>query len=327
LNGNGRLLDVQNLNVTFLQKTGNVQAVRGASLFVDEQGESIGIVGESGSGKSVSSLAIMQLIKQPPGQVTADRMALRDNDVMSLSNREKRAIRGKDIGMIFQEPMTSLDPVFTIGQQMEETITLHQNVGKKRAREIAADMLSRVEIDKPWEMLKNYPHQLSGGMRQRAMIAMALSCNPRILIADEPTTALDVTIQAQVLQLIKDLQDEIGMALIMITHDLGVIAETTDRVFVMYGGKVLEHGTVFEIFEEPAQPYTQALLRSLPDVSRSREEKLYVIEGNSPNPVHPPTGCPFHPRCPVAMDKCKEAFPPLHPISETHYAYCWRLEE
>jgi oligopeptide/dipeptide ABC transporter ATP-binding protein len=327
LDTNTRLLDIQNLHVTFLQKTGNVQAVRGASLFVNDQGESIGIVGESGSGKSVSSLAIMQLIKQPPGEVKADRMHLRNNDMRAMSNRAKRAMRGKDIGMIFQEPMTSLDPVFTIGQQMEETITLHQNVGKKRALEIAAEMLSKVEIPNPRKTLSYYPHQLSGGMRQRAMVAMALSCNPRILIADEPTTALDVTIQAQVLQLIKDLQEELGMALIMITHDLGVIAETTDRVFVMYGGKVLEHGTVFEIFEEPAQPYTKALLRSLPDVSKERNEKLAVIEGNSPNPIHPPTGCPFHPRCPVAMDKCKEAFPPLTPISDTHYAYCWRLEE
>jgi len=321
------LLEVDNLHVDFVQKYSTVQAVRGVSLSVARKGESIGIVGESGSGKSVTSLAIMQLIKQPPGQVRADRLCLDGRDLLRLTEREKRAYRGREISMIFQEPMTSLDPVFRIGFQLEEAITLHQDVGKVRAREIAADMLSRVEIPNAEEVLRCYPDQLSGGMRQRVMIAMALSCNPRILIADEPTTALDVTVQAQVLQLIKDLQERIGMALIMITHDLGVIAETADRVFVMYGGKVLEQGTVFEIFEETAQPYTKALLQSLPDVTAPRHRKLVVIEGMAPNPAAPPRGCPFHPRCPVVDSRCREAFPPGTVLTESHHAHCWRVGE
>ena len=272
-----KLLDVQNLHVSFRQKTGDVQAVRGVSLGLERQGESLGIVGESGSGKSVTSLAIMQLVREPPGVVTADTLTFNDVELRKLSRRQKRGIRGSEISMIFQEPMTSLDPVFTIADQMTEAITLHQNVGRKAATDVAADLLAKVDIDDPRGVLRSYPHQLSGGMRQRVMIAMALSCRPKILIADEPTTALDVTIQAQVLQLIKDLQEEIGTSLIMITHDLGVIAETVDNVVVMYGGKVLEYGSVFDIFEQPAQPYTQALLRSIPDVSQKRAEKLSVI--------------------------------------------------
>jgi oligopeptide/dipeptide ABC transporter ATP-binding protein len=322
-----KLLDIQNLRVTFKQKTGDVQAVRGVSLGLDRQGESLGIVGESGSGKSVTSLAIMQLIREPPGLVEADALVFEGTDLQKLSKSQKRAIRGAQISMIFQEPMTSLDPVFTISDQMTEAITLHQNLSKKAATDVAADLLAKVDIEDPRGVLRAYPHQLSGGMRQRVMIAMALSCRPKILIADEPTTALDVTIQAQVLQLMKDLQEEIGTSLIMITHDLGVIAETVDNVVVMYGGKVLEYGSVFDIFEKPAQPYTQALLKSIPDVSEERGKKLYVIEGYSPNPIHPPSGCPFHPRCPVAKDICRSEFPRRTDIDETHYAYCWRLSD
>ena len=324
-NQNERLLEVENLSVTFHQKKGTVQAVRGVSFSINRRGESLGIVGESGSGKSVSVLALMRLIAEPPGEVRADTLRLKSHDLMRLNKRQLRQIRGGEVGMIFQEPMTSFDPVFTIGAQLTEAITLHQNVGERRATEVAKEMLSREEIPNPEQILSYYPHQLSGGMRQRAMIAMALSCNPTVLIADEPTTALDVTIQAQVLELIKELQEEMGMALIVITHDLGVIAETVDRVVVMYGGKVLEEGTVYEIFEEPAQPYTKALLQSIPSIDEERGSKLFVIEGASPNPAHPPGGCPFHPRCPVVMDVCSQEFPARTVLSDTHYAHCWRL--
>jgi oligopeptide/dipeptide ABC transporter ATP-binding protein len=322
---NESLLRVDNLHVTFHLKEGSVRAVRGASLEVNDR-ESLGIVGESGSGKSVTSLAIMRLIKEPPGEVRADRLLFEGRDVSKIRSRDMRSIRGKEISMIFQEPMTSFDPVFTIGQQLNETIMLHQGLSKRESTRIAREMLEKVRIPSPENTLKNYPHELSGGMRQRAMIAMALSCRPRILIADEPTTALDVTIQAQVLQLIKDLQAEFGMSLVMITHDLGVIAETTDRVVVMYGGKVLEVGTVFEIFKDTAQPYTRALLKSIPGVDDEKGKKLYAIPGNPPNPMNPPEGCPFNPRCPIVMDQCMKDFPPVKVLSPTHKACCWRLQ-
>ncbi len=320
------LLEVDNLRVDFAGREGVVQAVRGASLDV-EAGESVGVVGESGSGKSVTALAVMQLIKQPPGRVRADRLHLDGRDLQAMAERDRRAVRGGEIGMVFQEPMTSLDPVFTIGYQLQEAITLHQGVSKGEALEIAADMLDQVEIPEPRQVLADYPDRLSGGMRQRVMIAMALGCRPRILIADEPTTALDVTVQAQVLQLIKDLQERLGMALIMITHDLGVIAETADRVFVFYGGMVMEHGPAVDLFARPAHPYTRALLQSLPDISAPRGRKLSVIEGASPSPLDPPSGCPFHPRCPVADDLCRRSLPPRTDLGDGHFAHCWRLEE
>ncbi|MFO8044086.1 MAG: ABC transporter ATP-binding protein [Alkalispirochaeta sp.] len=321
------LLEVQDLHVSFNQKAGVVQAVRGVSFSMSRHGESLGIVGESGSGKSVSSLAIMRLIQEPPGKIQAGRLTFDGIDILSLSKKQQRAIRGAQISMIFQEPMTSLDPVFTIGSQLTETITLHQNVGTRRAHIQAAELLERVDIKEPEHTLKSYPHQLSGGMRQRVMIAMALSCRPKILIADEPTTALDVTVQAQVLQIIKDMQEEIGTSLMMITHDLGVIAETVDNVVVMYGGKILEYGTVFEIFENPQQPYTEALLQSIPDPSQPRSKKLYSIEGYSPNPISPPSGCPFHPRCEFARDICRQQMPPATQITDSHVAHCWRLHD
>ncbi len=320
------LLDVQNLRVDFLQRSGTVQVVRGVSFDVSRSGESVGIVGESGSGKSVSSLAIMQLIKEPPGRVSAERLSFDGRDLRSLSEREKRAYRGRDIAMVFQEPMTALDPVFKIGYQLEEGIILHQSVGKREAREIATNALDQVKIPNPQRILDHYPDQLSGGMRQRVMIAMALSCRPRILIADEPTTALDVTLQAQILDLIKELQAQLGMALIMITHDLGVIAETVDRVFVMYGGKVMEHGTACELFEAAAHPYTRALLRSVPDITRPRGEKLFAIEGSAPSPAAPLSGCPFHPRCAQAEPRCSTEMPPQTRLSDTQYVYCWQSE-
>jgi oligopeptide/dipeptide ABC transporter ATP-binding protein len=320
----GKLVEVNNLSVSFVRKKTVIQAVRGVSFSVDREGESLGIVGESGSGKSVSVKALLRLIEEPPGKINADVMRIGSKDVLSLRKQQLHSVRGGEVGMVFQEPMTSFDPVFTIGKQITEAITLHQNVPQRDARQIALDMLERVEMPGPDEVLGCYPHELSGGMRQRAMIAMALSCRPRVLIADEPTTALDVTVQAQVLELIKELQDEFGMALVMITHDLGVIAETVDRVVVMYGGKVLETGSVEEIFHETAQPYTEALLRSIPSVGQERGDKLFVIEGSSPNPEYPPMGCPFHPRCPVAMDICSKEFPDPTEVSESHTTFCWR---
>jgi oligopeptide/dipeptide ABC transporter ATP-binding protein len=319
------VLDIQNLRVTFKQKSGDVQAVRGVSFSIDTQGESIGIVGESGSGKSVTSLAVMRLLKKNQALVEVDKMEFMQENLLAKSDKAMQRMRGKHISMIFQEPMTSLDPVFTIGQQMIETIMLHQNVNAKKAWKIATAMLDRVDIGNSDKIMKYYPHQLSGGMRQRVMIAMSLVCKPSILIADEPTTALDVTVQAQVLKLIKDLQKELGMSLMMITHDLGVIAETVDKVVVMYGGKVLEIASVFDLYEKPAQPYTCALLKSIPDITQPRDAKLHVIEGSSPNPKTPPTGCPFHPRCLEAIGRCREEFPPETKVSDTHTAYCWRL--
>ena len=322
-----KLLELSGLHVDFVQKTATHRAVRGVSLQIDRRGESLGIVGESGSGKSVTSLALMQLVRQPPGRVRVDRLRYMNTDLAALPTSRKREFRGREIGMIFQEPMTSLDPIFTIGAQMVETITLHRNLNARRAAACAQDMLERVEIPHAAQTLRSYPHELSGGMRQRVMIAMALCCNPKILIADEPTTALDVTVQAQVLQLIKDLQRDVGMALVMITHDLAVIAETVDRVIVMYGGKVLEEGPVERIFAQPAQPYTRALLRSVPDISRPRGEPLYAIEGSSPDAADPPGGCPFHPRCPVAVDRCAIEFPPRTVVGPNHAAWCWNIEQ
>ncbi len=320
-----KLLEIENLHVTFRQKNDNIQAVRGVSFSIDSAGQSIGIVGESGSGKSVTSLAIMRLLKKQQAEVTADLLRFSGKDLMKKSKKAMQQIRGRHISMIFQEPMTSLDPVFRVGEQMTETVMLHQNVNKKRAWNISVDMLSRVDIKDPKKIMGDYPHQLSGGMCQRVMIAMSLICNPSILIADEPTTALDVTVQSQVLELIKKLQKDIGMSLIMITHDLGVIAETVDKVIVMYGGRILETGSVFDIFDKPTNPYTKALLKSIPDISNPRTEKLYVIEGASPNPANPPRGCPFHPRCTEVSDRCKLEMPPETKISKDHSSWCWRV--
>lgn len=321
-----KLLELENLRVDFIQKDRTLQAVRGVSLGIDREGESLGIVGESGSGKSVTSLGMMQLIPQPPGRVLIDQLRYMGTDLTKLSKSQKRAFRGSRMSMIFQDPMTSLDPVFRIGSQMAETIVLHRRISSRRALGCAQEILEKVEIPNAAETLRRYPHELSGGMRQRVMIAMALSCNPKILIADEPTTALDVTVQAQVLQLVKDLQRQIGMALVMITHDLAVIAETADRVIVMYGGRILEQGPVEKIFDAPAHPYTQALLKSIPDITRPRDKPLNAIEGASPNAADPPPGCPFHPRCPRAVDHCRTEFPSSTPVGTDHTAWCWRLE-
>ena len=318
-----RLVDIQNLSVSFSQHEGTVQAVRGMTLHVDA-GESLGIVGESGSGKSVTCMAVLRLLREPPAKITADRMMLAGEDMLSADRRKLASMRGRVAAMVFQDPMTAFDPVFSIGHQIIETIQAHRRLSKTEVKAEAASLLAKVEIKNPAAVLESYPHQLSGGMLQRAMIAMALSCRPKILFADEPTTALDVTIQAQILQLIKNLQAEFGMGLIMVTHDLGVIAETVDRVVVMYGGRVMEEGPVQAIFDAPAHPYTKALLRSIPGQTPGRQ-RLTEISGASPSPVHPPAGCPFHPRCGFADAKCKET-PSFTSIGNGRHAACWRLQ-
>src|SRR3569833_1266162 len=288
------LVEIDDLHVSFSQHDGLVQAVRGVSFSL-EAGESLGIVGESGSGKSVTCSALLRLLREPPAKITAKALRLGDHDMLAARSREISAVRGRVAAMVFQDPMTSLDPVFTVGRQIAETITTHKPVSKAEALSQAIALLKRVEIKNAEAVVRYYPHQLSGGMLQRVMVAVALSCEPQVLIADEPTTALDVTIQAQILQLIKDIQPETGMGLVMITHDLGVVAETVDRVVVMYGGKVMETGPVEAIFEAPLHPYTRALLNSIPGQTAGKQ-RLVEIPGASPNPAHPPAGCPFHPR-------------------------------
>ena len=319
-----RLVDIENLTVSFAQTDGTVQAVRGLTLHVNA-GESLGIVGESGSGKSVTCMAVLRLLREPPARIKADKLMLAGTDMATADKRQVAALRGRVAAMIFQDPMTAFDPVFTIGHQIIETIQAHRATSKSDARKEAGALLARVEIKTPGVVLDSYPHQLSGGMLQRAMIAMALSCRPQILFADEPTTALDVTIQAQILQLIKDLQAEFGMGLIMVTHDLGVVAETVDRVVVMYGGRVMEEGPVQDIFDLPAHPYTRALLQSMPGQTAGRQ-RLTEIKGASPNPANPPTGCPFHPRCDHADAKCAAQTPAFIAITPNRHAACWRLQ-
>ncbi len=318
-----RQVDIRDLHVSFPQFDSVVQAVRGVTLHLDP-GESLGIVGESGSGKSVSCMAVMRLLRTPPAVIKADRLMLEGLEMTSAGTDDLTKVRGRTAAMIFQDPMTAFDPVFTIGDQIAETIMIHRNVRKKEARAEALDLLRRVEIRNAEAVLNNYPHQLSGGMLQRSMIAMALSCNPRVLFADEPTTALDVTVQAQILQLIKDLQSELHMGLIMITHDLGVVAETVDRVVVMYGGKVMEQAPVETIFGDARHPYTRALLDSIPGQEGGRR-RLTEIPGGSPDPSNPPTGCPFHPRCPLSDSSCANAEPPAVDIADGHVASCWKL--
>ena len=318
-----RLVDIKNLTVNFPEHEGIVQAVRGVTMHVDA-GESLGIVGESGSGKSVTCMAILRLLREPPAKITADHLILGGEDMLTADRRKLASMRGRIAAMVFQDPMTAFDPVFSIGHQIIETIQAHRTLSHTQAKAEAAILLAKVEIKNPAAVLESYPHQLSGGMLQRAMIAMALSCRPRILFADEPTTALDVTIQAQILQLIKNLQTEFGMGLIMVTHDLGVIAETVDRVVVMYGGRVMEEGPVQEIFDTPAHPYTQALLRSIPGQTPGRH-RLVEISGASPSPVHPPAGCPFHPRCEQADVECRET-PAFVSIGQGRHAACWKLQ-
>jgi oligopeptide/dipeptide ABC transporter ATP-binding protein len=305
------LLSVENLNVRFTTQEGTALAVRDLSFSVGT-GEALGLVGESGCGKSVSALALMRLIPDPPGQILGGKVFFNCRDIMALPDKAVRDLRGNEIAMIFQEPMTSLNPIHTCGDQIMEPLILHKGVGKKEARERALELLTITGIPSPARRLREYPHQLSGGMRQRVMIAMALACKPKLLIADEPTTALDVTIQAQILELMKELRRETGSAIILITHDLGIIAEMCDRVAVMYAGQVVETCLVDELFKGPLHPYSEALLFSIPAIG-SRRERLYAIKGTVPSPFDMPSGCAFAPRCDYAREECLAASPALSP--------------
>ncbi|MFS8523226.1 MAG: ABC transporter ATP-binding protein [Limnochordales bacterium] len=315
------LLSVRGLKTYFQSEDGLVPAVDGISFDL-ERGGALGIVGESGSGKSVTSLSIMRLIPSPPGKIVAGEILFEGEDLLKKSEAEMRKIRGNDISMIFQEPMTSLNPVFTVGDQIMEAIMLHQRLDKKAAREKAIEMLKLVGIPEPQRRVDEYPHQLSGGMRQRVMIAMALSCNPKLLIADEPTTALDVTIQAQILDLMRKLREELGTAIILITHDLGVIAEMVEEVIVMYAGQIVERTDVRSLFRSPKHPYTEGLLGSLPKLGQ-KTERLQTIEGVVPSPFNMPEGCRFHPRCKYARDICAVEQPELLKLAEGHEAACF----
>jgi oligopeptide/dipeptide ABC transporter ATP-binding protein len=316
------LLRVKDLCTSFFTADGEVRAVDGVSFEIEE-GKTLGLVGESGCGKSVTSLSIMRLIPSPPGRITGGEMFYDGKDLLKLNGEQMRKIRGNEISMIFQEPMTSLNPVFTIGNQIGEAIRLHQGLGKKETRDKTVEMLRLVKIADPESRVSSYPHQLSGGMRQRAMIAMALSCNPSLLIADEPTTALDVTIQAQILELMKELQEKIGMALLLITHDLGVVAEQADSVAIMYAGKIVEQASAKAIFDHPLHPYTVGLLNSLPGIGGEKKKRLDAIPGVVPSPLNLPTGCRFRDRCPKAAGICSEAEPPLVEKAQGHWAACY----
>ncbi len=323
-----KLLEVNNLKTYFDTDDGTVKAVDGVSFHID-RGETLAVVGESGSGKSVTSLSIMRLIAQPPGRIAEGEILFEGEDLVKKSEAQMRKIRGNDISMIFQEPMTSLNPVYTVGDQIAEAIVLHQNKKRRQAMKLATEMLDLVGIPEPGKRVHEYPHQMSGGMRQRVMIAMALSCGPKLLVADEPTTALDVTIQAQILDLMRKLQKEIGMSILFITHDLGVVAEIADRVVVMYAGRAVEEADVETIYAEPQMPYTLGLLNSIPRVDKAAEEqeRLQAIPGNVPNPLYLPAGCSFHPRCRFAIDECKEAVPPLENTGGGHMVRCIRWND
>ena len=316
------ILDVQGLETTFKTPDGIVHAVNGVSFGLGES-ETLGIVGESGCGKSVTMLSVMGLIPSPPGKVIAGKAFFSGVDLLQMSQEEFRHIRGAQISMVFQDPMTSLNPVLTIGRQIQEPLMLHLGMSEAQARERAAELLSMVGIPNAKDRLTDYPHQFSGGMRQRVMIAMALSCSPQILIADEPTTALDVTIQAQITDLVKRLRDELGMAIIWITHDLGVVAGLARRVIVMYGGYIIETSPVRELYVNPEHPYTLGLLGSLPRVDETERTKLYSIEGLPPVLYQKPNACPFAPRCKWAMEHCWTENPPLMEVGIDHLAACW----
>ncbi|HMJ25326.1 MAG TPA: ABC transporter ATP-binding protein, partial [Pyrinomonadaceae bacterium] len=322
---NGNLLSVKDLRTYFETEDGTVKAVDGVS-FELKQGETLGIVGESGSGKSVANLSLMRLIPNPPGKIVSGSVIFSGQDVLKLTPREVRDIRGKRIAMIFQDPMTSLNPFMRVSKQLMEVTQLHLGHTKEQAREHAIKMLELVGFPDARERVDSYPHEFSGGMRQRVMIAMALSCQPELLIADEPTTALDVTIQAQILELIKRLKSETGASVILITHDLGVVAGMTDHIIVMYAGKVFEQAATEELFERPGNPYTRGLLRSVPDPS-AEQGKLYQIPGLPPDLAHLPPGCPFAPRCERAEEICRREFPPYVQLTPAHYSLCHFAKE
>lgn len=318
-----KLLSVRNLKTSFFTHVGEVKAVRGISFDVNE-GEVLGIVGESGSGKSVTSLSIMGLL-QYPGRVVDGEILLNGEDILTYSKDQMRKVRGKEIAMIFQDPMTSLNPVYTIGNQVMEMILEHEKMTKREARARAIEMLKLVGIPAAEKRIDSYPHEFSGGMRQRVMIALALSCNPKLLIADEPTTALDVTIQAQILNLIKKLNKQFGMTTMLITHDLGVVATVCDKVAVMYGGLIMEYGTADEIFYHPRHPYTMGLLGSIPHVDGGEKRRLIPIDGTPPDLINPPKGCPFSTRCKYCMNVCTQEQPPYF-AEDKHRTMCWMLD-
>ena len=316
-----KILDVKDLHITFSTYGGTVKAVRGVNLRL-HKGETVAIVGESGCGKSVTANAIMRLIPSPPGKISSGTIRFKNKEITTISEKEMRSIRGVDISMIFQDPMTALNPTLTIGNQLMEGVMQHQKIQKGEAKEKAIEMMNLVGIPNPEERLKQFPHQFSGGMRQRIVIAIALICEPDLLIADEPTTALDVTIQAQILELFTRIQEKMGVSIILITHDLGVVAKIADRICVMYAGKVIEEGTKREIFYNAQHPYTKGLLDSVPRLDK-QGKKLEAIDGTPPDLFSPPIGCPFTARCPFAMEVCDKVYPANTVLSESHGVNCW----
>ena len=316
------LLEVKGLKTRFYTQDGVVHAVNGISYTLDE-GETLGIVGESGCGKSVSVLSLLRLIPEPPGKIVGGEALFEGRDLLKMDPEELRHVRGRKIAMVFQDPMTSLNPVLTIGQQVGEALELHLGMSKREARKRTIELLEMVGIPEAAERVDDYPHQFSGGMRQRVMIAMALSCNPMILIADEPTTALDVTIQAQIIDLVKRLQDEIGMAVIWITHDLGVVAGLVEKVIVMYAGHIVERASVKDLYHDPRHPYTIGLLGSVPRLDEKRKRRLFSMKGLPPDLINLPPCCPFAPRCDYAIDRCLKEMPPLEPVAPGHEIACW----
>jgi len=321
MENNGSILRVVNLQTHFHTDDGIAKAVDGVSFGIPK-GKTLGLVGESGCGKSVTALSIMQLVPSPPGKIVGGSVSFKGKDLLKLSEARMRKVRGNEISMVFQEPMTSLNPVFTVGNQIMEVLRLHQKLSRRQARQKTIELLAQVRMPIPEQRIHEYPHQLSGGMKQRVMIAMALACSPAVLIADEPTTALDVTIQAQLLELINELQERLHMSVLLITHDLGVIAETANSVAVMYAGKIVEYTSAENLFASPKHPYTVGLFGSLPKLGKKRG-KLAVIPGNVPNPLYFPPGCRFHPRCPHVMDMCREVIPPSAEVAWGHQAACF----
>ncbi len=320
-----KLLEIKDERLSFFTPAGEVKALNGVS-FSMEEGEVLGIVGESGSGKSVTAYSIMGLTAYP-GKLVGGTVRFNGHEIEKMTEKEFRKIRGNEVSIIFQDPMTSLNPVYTIGNQIVEVILLHTNKTKKEAYERAKELLELVGINEPAKRLKQYPHELSGGMRQRVMIAIALACEPKLLIADEPTTALDVTIQAQILELMQELRKKLGMSIIMITHDLGVVANMCEKIAVMYAGHIVEYGTADEIFYNPSHEYTKGLIKSIPKLNAEKIERLVPIEGQPVDLLNPPAGCPFAPRCSECMKICLNKMPPKTELSDTHYSYCWLLQK